>query len=121
VQLTIFFDRSCWVCRKLSNALIRHDKKSVIKWVDISSEKFRPEFLGKKIDDMTLTLHVFKGEWFTGHEAVRKVFEELGFSRLVWISRLFIINWLFSKCYDLFERIRPLTTLRLCKGCGRKN
>ncbi len=100
----VYYDESCYVCSLEINTLRKRGEACGIEFVDISS----PDFDAGDRDFDTEMIGEFDGEQTVGAETFRRMYEKLGFHRLVRISRLPVIRGIVDAGYDLFAYcIRP--------------
>lgn len=110
--LLIFYDGACGVCSRE----IRYYKTiadSRIQFINIAASDFNPEFFGKTMDDFQRALHVrnANGEFFTGVEAFRKLWEALPspfYPLLSTFTGLPGIHLAARTGYAIFARVRHL-------------
>ena len=100
----IYYDDECYVCSLEINAIRKRGEQCGIEFVDISAPDFDPngddyekEMIGE-----------FGGEKTQGPETFRKMYETLGFKKIVAISRLPVIRSVLDMGYYVFAyAIRP--------------
>ncbi|MCA9039871.1 MAG: DUF393 domain-containing protein [Planctomycetaceae bacterium] len=124
-RLTIFYDGDCPLCRREIEMIRGKDKKNHLGFVDISNVNFCPEEYGQSKQDLMAVLHARKpnGEWITGVEVFREMYSAIGWSSIVWLTRLPVIKSLLDAAYSVFARNRLWITGRKsnCNDtlCGR--
>jgi predicted DCC family thiol-disulfide oxidoreductase YuxK len=95
--------------------LRRRDRNGRIRFTDITASGFEPGVLG--VDRATLMARIHgrlqSGELVTGVEVFRRLYEALGFERLVRLSRVPWIARLLERAYAVFAANR----LRLTGRC----
>lgn len=107
--LTVFVDESCPVCSREVRWLKRRDGASRLRLVDISASTFDAEreagtghlSLMRRIHGRTRD-----GQVVVGVEVFRQIYAELGFVRLVALSRLPIVRPLLDAAYAVFAWAR---------------
>ena len=99
----VYYDESCYVCSLEINAVRRRGEACGIEFVDISSPNFKSEE-----DYDSEMIGEFNGKKTVGVETFRQMYDKMGFSRAVYISRLPIIRNFVNIGYKIFAYgIRP--------------
>tara|TARA_Y100000114_G_scaffold97204_1_gene90513 strand:- start:318 stop:704 length:387 start_codon:yes stop_codon:yes gene_type:complete len=103
----VYYDESCYVCSLEINALRSRGEACGIEFIDISSDEFK----SGEHDDHDYDSEMvgeFAGEETIGVETFRKMYEKMGFTRLVSFSRLPIVRNVVDVGYKVFAYgIRP--------------
>ena len=100
----VYYDESCYVCSLEINAVRKRGEDCGIEFVDISSSDFDPA----DRDFESEMLGEFDGEETVGVETFRKMYEKMGFRKIVLISRWPILKQFVDAGYYLFAYwIRP--------------
>ncbi len=111
--LELFYDGDCPLCLREVRMLQRLDRRARIVFTDIAAPSFEPP---ESVDYATLMerIHARRGEaWIEGVEVFRQLYAEVGFSALVWWTRLPGISHLLDLAYHAFAKNR----LRLTGRC----
>ena len=99
----VYYDESCHVCSWEINTIRSRGDACGIEFVDISS----PDFV-KDADYDTEMIGEFDGGQTVGVETFRKMYEKMGFTRAVKLSRLPVIRAFVDVGYKIFAYgIRP--------------
>ena len=99
----VYYDESCYVCSLEINAIRKRGEACGIEFVDISSVDF-----DNAGDYETEMIGEFGGEKTVGAETFRKMYEKIGFERIVSLTRLPIVKQIFDCGYWIFAHIiRP--------------
>lgn len=104
----VLYDHSCVICRNEMLRLQKLDKQQCLHLVDISNDKFSHEFWGFSNAELNKSLHVrnAQGQWLTGMQAIRHVYEQVGLGWIWLPSRLPGLKLLSDILYRLFARNR---------------
>jgi len=104
----VLYDHSCVICRQEMQRLKKFDKKERLHLVDISDAKFSDEFWGFSQKTLNQVLHVrcSDGQWFTGMDAVRHVYQQVGLGWLWLPSQVPGLVGMSNLLYRLFARYR---------------
>ena len=99
----VYYDESCYVCSLEINTLRKRGESCGIEFVDISSPNFKADG-----DYDTEMVGEFNGEETVGVETFRAMYEKMGFTKAVKISRLPVIKQAVNTGYHVFAYwIRP--------------
>ena len=99
----VYYDESCYVCSLEINALKKRGEACGIEFVDVSS----PDFKNSGDYDSEM-IGEFNGDQTVGVETFRKMYEKMGFKRVVRFSRLPVIRSFINTGYKIFAYgIRP--------------
>ena len=100
----VYYDESCYVCSLEINAVRERGEACGIEFVDISSPDFESE--GRDYD--TEMIGEFAGKATSGMDTFRRLYEQMGYKRVVAFTRLPIIKKMFDAGYYVFSRwVRP--------------
>ena len=109
----VYYDENCYVCSLEINAIRKRGEACGIQFVDISS----PDFRNTDRDFKTEMLGEFDGKDTVGAETFRKMYEKMGFTKVVRFSRMPIARQLFDTGYYVFAYwIRPHLPKRRHQG-----
>ncbi len=119
VDVEVFYDGDCPLCMREINMLRRKDKSGKIAFTDIAAAEFEAEKYGKTGEQLMSEIHarIPGGEWITGVEVFRRLYSAIGFSALVWPTRLPVVRQMLDVGYRMFAKNR----LRLTGRCNEKN
>lgn len=120
VDVEVFYDGDCPLCMREINMLRRKDKRGKIAFTDIANADFDVQQYDKTIEQLMSEIHarVPGGEWITGVEVFRKLYSAIGFSPLVWPTRLPVVRQTLDVAYKLFAKNRLRLTGRCdAEGC----
>lgn len=114
-DIEMFYDGACPLCMRETRLLQRRDVHGRIRFTDIAAADFSPDAYGRSERDFMDRIQgrLPNGQWLEGVEVFRRLYEVVGFRRLVWVSRLPVISQLLGVAYDLFAKNR----LRLTGRC----
>lgn len=100
----IYYDDECYVCSLEISAIRKRGEQCGIEFIDISDPDFEPN--GEYYE--TEMIGEFEGEKTRGPETFRKMYETLGFRKMVKLSRLPVIKSILDVGYYVFAyAIRP--------------
>ncbi len=120
-EVEVFFDGDCPLCIKEINLLRWLDKKQKIIFTDISTPEFNSESINLDWQTLMDKIHgrLPDGTIIEGVEVFRRLYSAVGFSWLVWLTRLPIISNVLDWGYEVFAKNRLKWTGRckdgLCK------
>jgi predicted DCC family thiol-disulfide oxidoreductase YuxK len=114
--LEVFYDEACPLCRREVSFMRRLDASRSIRFTDISHPTFDAAPLDVPWATLMSRIHARRanGSWITGVDVFREIYVQLGFGRLVTVSRLPVVSAILNWGYELFARNR----LRLTGRCG---
>ena len=99
----VYYDESCYVCSLEINAIRKKGEACGIEFVDISSSDI--DNVG---DYETEMIGEFEGKKTVGIETFRRMYEKMGYRRLVSLTRLPVLKQMFNAGYWVFAYcIRP--------------
>ena len=118
-RFQVFFDGDCPLCRREIDWLMKRDRQKKIEFIDIASTGFHEENYGKSFDELMAEIHGrhSNGQWVTGMEVFRMLYEAAGFRRTVRLSRWPVIRHGLDVAYRVFARHRLRLTGR-CRDNG---
>ena len=122
-ELRLFFDGACPLCRREIEVIQRFPRSSRVEFTDIAAPSFRARDHGLSFGDLMSEIHAQlpDGRFVTGVEAFRRLYSTIGFSWVVWITRVPPISSLLEMAYRLFARNRLRWTGRCTEGlCERE-
>jgi predicted DCC family thiol-disulfide oxidoreductase YuxK len=93
----VYYDGDCYVCSIEINALRKKGEKCGIEFVDIADKDF-----GNPDPYMIEMIGEFDGKETVGAETFRKMYETIGFKRIVWFTRLPIVKQIVDFGYHIF-------------------
>ena len=98
--------------------LRRLDRRQKIRFTDIADSDFRASDFGVSWDELMSEIHgrLPDGTWVRGVEVFRKLYTAIGWTSVVWISRLPVVAGLLDRAYRLFARNRLRWTRRCVPG-----
>lgn len=93
----------------------RMDKKSRIRFTDITADGFQPADYDKSMDELMAEIHGRdkRGDWLIGVEVFRQLYGAVGFGPVVAATRLPVVRQALDLGYKLFAKQR----LRLTGRC----
>jgi len=114
IEIEVFHDGKCPLCQREMQLLQRLDRAGAIRFIDISAEGFDPVPLGVSWQALMDRIHARlpDGTVIEGVEVFRRLYEAVGFQRLVALSRLPGIAQLLDAAYHLFAKNRLKLTGR---------
>jgi predicted DCC family thiol-disulfide oxidoreductase YuxK len=93
----VYYDGDCYVCSIEIGALRKRGEQCGIEFINIADKDFdNPD------PYMTEMIGEFDGKETIGPETFRKMYETIGFKKLVWLTRLPIIKQIVDYGYHLF-------------------
>lgn len=99
----VYYDESCYVCSLEINTIRKKGEACGIEFVDISDVNF-----DNAGDYETEMIGEFDGEATVGIETFRRMYQKLGYRRIVAFTRLPIIRQIVNAGYWVFAHlIRP--------------
>lgn len=99
---TVFYDRSCPLCRIEMQRLKNRDKHDYLFQINMGNADFSADDWGVNLEDLDKALHVLtsEGEWLVGMPAVRHVYQRVGLAWLVAPTEWPLISALMDKIYQ---------------------
>ena len=115
VEIEVFYDGLCPLCRREMRMLRRRDKQERVRFVDITAPHFDPREVGRAREVLMGRIHarLADGTIVEGVEVFRRLYAAVGFPRLVAITRLPGLAQLLDLGYRWFAKNR----LRLTGRC----
>lgn len=116
-EIEAFFDDRCHLCHTEVNLLRRWDRRSKIKFIDISDPNFRPELYGKTLEEFMAEMHARlpDGRWIKGVEVFRRLYSLVGVGLPVAVSRWPVISQMLEIGYWGFAKVRLRLPRRRCE------
>jgi predicted DCC family thiol-disulfide oxidoreductase YuxK len=116
-SIEVFFDGDCPLCVREINLLRRLDRHCRIRMTNIAEADFDAAAFGLALEDFMSEIHARlpDGTWVRGVEVFRQLYTIVGWSRVVWLTRLPIIAGGLERGYRVFARNRLRWTGR-CKA-----
>lgn len=118
-EVEVFFDGDCPLCAREIRMLMRLDEPARrIRFTDISAPDFDAGNVGLSVEALMDRIHgrLPNGELVEGVEVFRRLYEAVGFRRLVKLTRLPGVSHLLDVCYTLFAKNRLRLTGRCAAG-----
>jgi predicted DCC family thiol-disulfide oxidoreductase YuxK len=117
-EIEVFFDGGCPLCLREINLLRRWDRHGRIRFTDIDAPDFAAAQVGKTYEELMseMQARLPDGTWLRGVEVFRRMYAAVGFSPLVWLSRLPGVSQTLDWGYSVFARNRLRLTGRRCTG-----
>jgi predicted DCC family thiol-disulfide oxidoreductase YuxK len=117
-RFQVFFDGDCPLCRREIEWLQRRDRHGKIMFVDIAAEDFQPDQWGKTYEQLMAEIHGRQpdGQWVTGVEVFRHLYQAAGLGWLVSMSRQPGVRHTLDLGYRVFARYRTRLTGRCHEG-----
>jgi predicted DCC family thiol-disulfide oxidoreductase YuxK len=105
-KFEVFFDGQCPLCRREIDMIRRKDKRQALILTDIAAADFQPQ--GRSLDQLMREIHgrTPGGEYVTGVEVFRQIYQRIGFEKLVYPTRLPVIRQLLGLGYRFFAYLR---------------
>ena len=114
-KIELFYDGACPLCSREVTLIRRLDRKSKIKFTDISLEEFDPKLYGKELSTFMeiIQCRTVDGRWIEGVEVFRQIYSMIGFRPFVFFTRIPGVSHLLDLMYRTFAKNR----LRLTGRC----
>lgn len=118
IELEVFFDGACPLCRKEINMIRRLDRRYRVLFTDIAAPQFDPDAYGKTMNQLMDEIHALlpDGTWVTGVEVFRRLYSAIGCRWLVLPTRLPGISHFLDLTYRVFAKNRLKLTGRCQKN-----
>ena len=115
-----FYDGDCPLCMRETRVLQRLDRHQRLRFTNIAAAKFDAASVGKTQDELMAEMHgrLPDGSWVTGVEVFRRLYSAVGFTPIVWLTRLPIIKQLLNVGYFVFAKYRLRLTGRCNENCS---
>ncbi len=118
--LTVFFDGACPICAREIAVMKRLDRRGRLSFCDFSRPDYYAATTGLSPETLSVVIHAQWGDEtvITGLEVFRALWELVGLGRLVWLSRLPLVEPILQRGYAWFARNRLWLTGRenACRG-----
>ncbi len=113
-QFQVFFDGDCPLCQREINWLRKKDRNKQIDFIDIAADSFDEITHGKPYDTLMAQIHGRDqdGNWITGVEVFRRLYQAAGYGGLVKLTRLPVIKQGLDIVYRVFAKYRTRLTGR---------
>lgn len=111
----VFFDGDCPLCTREIDFLKARDRRSAIRFTDISQPSFDPSVYDMELADFMAQIRgrMPDGTFVEGVEVFRQLYDAVGFHLPVRLSRAPGIDWALNRGYKWFAKNR----LRLTGRC----
>lgn len=119
VQLFLFYDSKCELCRRFKEWLAARDREGIIQALELDDPELAARFPDVDFERAReqLTVRDREGNLFQGLAALRRLARHLpGIRRLDWIYRLPGMKIVAGGLYRTVNRYRT----KLCLSCGEK-
>ena len=115
-RFQVFFDGDCPLCKREIRWLQKRDRHQQIEFIDIAVNDFDQAGHGKSYGELMAEIHGRRpdGQWITGVDVFRQLYEAAGFGPAVRLSRLPLMRQGLDVGYRIFARYRTRLTGR-CK------
>lgn len=120
-EVEVFFDGDCPLCAREVRLLMRLDEPARrIKFTDISAPDFDPRVTGLSHESLMKRIYgrLPDGTLLEGVEVFRRLYDAVGFHRLVRFSRLPGVSSALDAGYTLFAKNRLRLTGRCDTDCA---
>jgi len=109
--IELFYDGACPLCSREIIFIQRLDRKSKIKFTDISLEGFDPKRYGKELSTFMeiIQCRTVDGKWIEGVEAFRQIYSMIGFRPFVFFTRIPGVSHLLDLIYRTFAKNKSKT------------
>ena len=117
-HVEVFYDGDCPLCVREIGMLRWMDRRERIRFTDIADPVFNPADHGMTMKDFMDEIQgrLHDGTWIVGVEVFRRLYAAVGFSWLVWPTRLPAISHALDFGYRVFAKNR----LRLTGRCNQE-
>jgi predicted DCC family thiol-disulfide oxidoreductase YuxK len=106
----VYYDGNCYVCSFEIKAIRKKGNSCGIEFINISDSDFGFAYRDYSIE----MIGEFNGIETVGVETFREMYDKIGFKKLVYFSRLPVVNKIFDLSYKLFAYyVRPLLPKKL--------
>lgn len=107
-DIEVYYDGGCPVCSREMQMLSKRDSGGRIRFLDISAEDFDSESVRIPVENLMSRIHARlpDGRVVEGVEVFRRLYEAVGFRRIVALSRLRGISGLLDAAYRVFANNR---------------
>ena len=117
-DLEVFFDGDCPLCHREIEFIRKRDRKQRIRFTDIAQFQNCESGSTPGYEHMMALIHARApdGTWIKGVEVFRRMYEAIGWRRLVVASRWAVVNKILDVAFDLFAKNRLKITGRETTG-----
>lgn len=117
-SVEVFYDGDCPLCVREINMLRWLDRRRRIQFTDIADAEFEPSRYGKSMATLMAEIHgrLPDGEWITGVEVFRQLYDAVGCGLGVKLSRLPGVRQGLDAGYRVFAKYRLPLTGRSCRA-----
>ena len=114
-DVEVFYDGECPLCRREIAMLRRWDRRSRIRFTDLTDPAFDPATVGRTRDQLMAEIHgrLPNGQLIVGVEVFRRLYTAVGWGWMMPVTRWPGIRQILDVLYRLFARHR----LRLTGRC----
>jgi predicted DCC family thiol-disulfide oxidoreductase YuxK len=107
-EVEVFFDGDCPLCVREIALLRRLDEQARIRFTDIAAPDFDAEQVGLTYAELMQRIRgrLPTGELIDGVEVFRRLYEAVGFKRMVALTRLPGVSQTLDAAYSLFAKNR---------------
>jgi predicted DCC family thiol-disulfide oxidoreductase YuxK len=115
----VFFDGACPLCQREITVLRRLDEQDRIRFTDIAAPNFDAAALGTTSDALMSRIQgrLQDGTWIEGVEVFRRLYDAVGYRKLVRLTRLPLVSAALDAAYALFAKNRLKLTGRCDAAC----
>lgn len=120
IDVEVFYDGDCPLCKVEINMLRRWDKRQRIRFTDIAAADFSPDEVGVTFDQLMAEIYgrLPDRTLIKGVEVFRRLYSSVGFGWIVAPTRLPGVSHVLDLGYHLFAKNRLRMTGRCDKhGC----
>lgn len=116
-EIEVFYDGACPLCKREIDWLRKKDADRRILFTDISATEFQAESTGRTYQELMARIHgrLPDGNLIEGVEVFRRLYQAVGYHRLVAFSRLPVIRNFLDLGYRVFAPIRTRLPGRHCR------
>ncbi len=102
----VFYDGQCPLCKREIDMIRKKDRSNKLILTDIAAAGFSPE--GIPLDTLMREIHgrIPNGEYVTGVEVFRQIYQRIGFAAFVRPTRLPVIRHFLDIAYKCFAYLR---------------
>ena len=118
--IEMFYDGDCPLCMRETRMLGRMDRHKRIRFTNIAAADFDAATVNKTQAELMAEMHgrLPDGSWVTGVEVFRRLYSEVGFDPVLWLTRLPIIRQFLDVGYHCFAKYRLRLTGRCDESCA---
>lgn len=122
VQLEVFYDGECPLCRREIAILKTRDRKRLIHFRDIQRIDFAGAGIPKTYQQLMAEIHgrLPDGTWIKGVEVFRRLYDAIGWNWIVAITRWPVVRQSLDWAYLFFAKRRLALTGRCLNSCEVK-